>query len=258
MNKFRKLISRYGCFSPHHHSPEIKWSHWDLLYLHSGELTVQYKLVTVGIEQGQSLLIPPDTTFHIHNGSKITTASVQYFTPATGSDAERSLKIVRNPYLYRGINQNRIETHLLELMELYNPKEETIRRQELLLELVLEKILTDKREDVVCQSPWNDLINRYKASLEHPPSIEELSHLAGYSPSRFRILFQKDMGLQPGRYFHNLKMERAAESLIETVLPIKKVALNHGYREVSHFNRAFTKYYRISPARYRKRFALRG
>ena len=40
--------------------------------------------------------------------------------------------------------------------------------------------------------------------------------------------------------------------LLETVLPIKELALKHGYREVSHFNRAFSRHFGISPERFRR------
>jgi len=255
---FSRLTSRYGSFAPGSLSRTVLWPHWDLLHIHSGSVTFRGPDGKIILEQGRSILIPPDTEFTLRCGDQVCTASVQYFVPESGTETARILDRIRRPLTCRGRKENRIEPHILELMKLYSPGEPPGRRQELLLELILEKIITAAAEGKRPGQPWESLINRYRARMERPPSMEELAGWAGYSPSRFRVLFRQDTGLSPARYFHNIRMESAAETLRESVLPVKEVALMHGYANVSHFSRAFSAHYGMGPGRYRKEYALLG
>ena len=258
MNYFISLVSRYGSFSPNHLSNLNKWNFWDLLHIHSGKLTVLISNKKMEIQQGESILIPPDTEFRIQNGSIITTASVQYFELENLAEINQRISHIRNPIVFHPLGMNQIESHILELMSIYSPNRQNSRKQELLLELIIEKMTSNLPIPDGDSAPWGKVIQKYISQMENPPSMNELAHLTGYSDSRFRILFQRDMGLPPMRYFLNIKLENTAKQLTETILPVKKIALNHGYKEVSHFTRAFSKHFGISPARYRKKHAFMG
>lgn len=141
-------------------------------------------------------------------------------------------------------------------MEIYDRNSGISRIQSLLLEVVIEKIVTGNRPNE--KSRWSEIIKRYENMTHEPPSIARMARWEGYSESRFRTLFKLEKGIGPSAFFLNLKMEKAAAKLRETVLPIKEIAALHGYREVSHFNRAFSGHFGISPGRYRKKNRFRG
>ena len=256
MDSFTSIISKYGSFPVPHSSGLIRWPHWDLLHLHQGVLSIGFENRTIEISRSQSLLIPPGTAFRIVNTGPVATASVQYFVPVPGSAVSSSLSRILNPFHYAAVN-SRIEAHINELLENGSTRDRHGRKEELLLELIVEKILIHRsgKEKTV---PWKNLIREFRSRLENPPSIEELAHWAGYSPSRFRAVFQNDTGLSPAVYFHKIKMESASVMLAETILPVKDIAGKHGYKEVSHFNRAFVKHFGIPPGKYRRMNLFQG
>jgi AraC-like DNA-binding protein len=61
-----------------------------------------------------------------------------------------------------------------------------------------------------------------------------------------------------GEFFHNLKMKEAATLLRETNLPIKEISFRVSYNDTAHFYRAFSNTYKTTPAKYRKKFVVRG
>jgi len=254
----KELISRYGSFSKNYYSHEVSWPHWDLLYIHSGDIQILYKDKTYYLTQGESVLIPPGIKFRIQNGKAIATASVQYFLPDEDSEVWKTLSRYHSIIQYKKNNPNSIEHHILELMSAYSPGKHINRKQELLLELIIEKMASSKSTSHRDCKPWRELINKYISMIDQSPTMEEVSRWAGYSPSRFRAIFQEEMGIQPFRYFLNLRMKKASEDLLETVLPIKEISLKLGYSNVTHFNRAFSKHFGLSPGRYRKENRFRG
>ncbi|MGL1890043.1 MAG: AraC family transcriptional regulator [Spirochaetaceae bacterium] len=257
MGSFATIISKYGSFKKNYRSNLIKWDYWDLLFVHSGELTISFNNILIVVKQGQSILIPPGTYFTITSRNFETTASVQYFN-SDNSEVNKTLCRFSKPLLHKDKDGLALESHIKELIEVYDSNKHILKRQELLLELVLEKILAVKYGRKESNSPWSDISIRYKNRLYNPPSITEIASWAGYSPSRFRFIFKRDTGLKPAVFFFNIKIQSSAKMLIETVLPIKEISQKHGYNEVAHFNRAFTRFYNISPGKYRKKNTFCG
>ena len=258
MHSFTMLKSKYGSFSQSYYSNPISWFHWDLLHIHSGKLKLLFKNKNIDLTPGQSALIPPGTEFRIQNYNSLTTASVQYFVPEIDSTVYKSLNRFHSIFHHIESNENTINNHIQELMSIYDDNNAISRKQELLLELIVEKFVSERTNDNRTNILRVELKNRYLAHLERAPSIEDIAQWAGYSPSRFRVLFQRETGMAPIRFFLDLRMEKAAQTLTETVTPIKEIASQCGYSEVSHFNRAFSRHYGISPGRYRRRNTFFG
>lgn len=258
MTTLQILQSRYGAFPPQYYSGEVRWEHWDFLFIHKGELNILTKEGEIQLRQDDAILIPPDNCFKVQNRGTTATASVQYFLPAEGSTLSRKLASHCKPLVIQSRKDLNVKSHVNELMGLYRNKEEVTRRQELLLELIVEKVLLSGQMGQSDKTPMDDLIEKYCDRGYEIPSVESLAEEAGYSASRFSTLFQEHKGMPPGRYFLNKRMERGASLLTETTLPIKTIAYRCGYGEVSHFNRAFTQYFDLTPARYRKENLIRG
>lgn len=253
MSSLKFLVSRYGSFSQNSLTNQISWPHWDLLHIHSGDITVILEKKKIDLVQEQSILIPPYTKFRIQNKKYITTGSVQYFNPEIDTEIHRMLNKFHSPFLHRESNDNSINNHILELMRLYNSQNPVNKRQELLMELIVEKLICERKNGNVSNNQWGELIDKYLVHLERSPSIEDVARWTGYSPSRFRVVFKNETGMQPNRFFLNVRMEKAAQLLQETLVPLKEVAQKCGYSNISHFNRAFLKHYGVSPGRYRRR-----
>lgn len=93
-----------------------------------------------------------------------------------------------------------------------------------------------------------DVINR---DLAGPLSVTRLAHDLNLSRSRFTHLFRAHVGLSPGRFVRNARLERAAALVRDSTFSIKEVMAAVGFSDPSHFARDFRRYHGVSPRRFR-------
>lgn len=112
-----------------------------------------------------------------------------------------------------------------------------------------------------CRLPWLSALEDPRlgramaAMLEDPArdfSLEALAEIAGMSRSAFAAHFAEAFGRAPIDFLKGLRLQRAAELLSGTDLPVKQVAPKVGYASRSYFSRAFKSLYGLDPAAYRR------
>lgn len=82
-------------------------------------------------------------------------------------------------------------------------------------------------------------------------SLESLAEVSGMSRSTFAKRFSDAYGNGPMELLRDLRMQRAATSLIETDIPVKRIAEMSGFRSRSAFTRAFEAATGVSPQAFR-------
>ncbi len=82
--------------------------------------------------------------------------------------------------------------------------------------------------------------------------VESLAEAAGYSRFHFSRIFRDAVGMSPYQYLMQLRMRRALELLTTTDLPIKQIAGDVGFEEVSWFTTTFKKHIGQTPGGVRK------
>jgi AraC-like DNA-binding protein len=96
------------------------------------------------------------------------------------------------------------------------------------------------------------LIREYlKAHYTENISIETLARLAGLSSYYLIRSFHQQVGLPPHRYQKNWQLLQAKRSL-QTAKSLSEIALEHGFYDQSHLNRAFKQAFGITPGQYQK------
>ncbi len=85
-------------------------------------------------------------------------------------------------------------------------------------------------------------------------SIDEMAHLVHLSRSRLHYLFKTDLGVAPRQYLKALRIQRACHLLEATLLGVREIALEVGYKDDSHFMRDFKKVRGVTPSQYRSNF----
>ena len=91
--------------------------------------------------------------------------------------------------------------------------------------------------------------------VKHPGRPFTLEHLAvpaGVSRSTFAARFVEAFGQSTIDCLKQLRLQRAAQLLRATELPVKIVAMQVGYGSRSYFTRAFKARYGAEPAAYRR------
>ncbi len=97
-----------------------------------------------------------------------------------------------------------------------------------------------------------DTIQLVRESPRLSFNITGLAQAAGYNVDYFARIFRKIHGETPSRFFIRIRLQRACELLMETMMSIEEIAENLGYADVFFFSRQFKQYYGIAPSMWRR------
>ncbi|WP_020502016.1 GlxA family transcriptional regulator [Sciscionella marina] len=92
--------------------------------------------------------------------------------------------------------------------------------------------------------------------LEHPEAdlcVTALAERASLSPRQFTRAFTAEVGVPPGRFVDQVRLEAARRGLEDTGAGIGEVARDCGYGTPEAMRRAFIRALAVSPAEYRRR-----
>ncbi|HEY3379548.1 MAG TPA: AraC family transcriptional regulator [Armatimonadota bacterium] len=81
----------------------------------------------------------------------------------------------------------------------------------------------------------------------------DLAALLGLSPTHFHTLFKSALGVAPMEYVKHQRIRQAQRLLVETALPVARIAEVTGFRDPFHFSRIFKETSHLSPTQYRQR-----
>ena len=84
------------------------------------------------------------------------------------------------------------------------------------------------------------------------------ARVAFTSPSNLSRLFRQHYGMSFQRYLQRLRMQKAADLLRTTQLPVGTIARRVGYRDASRFGEHFHRHFKVAPTRWRKGLAGSG
>ncbi len=137
-------------------------------------------------------------------------------------------------------------------------------------ELATESLLAVKLQELVlilCESGDNEMANKIIGTLYTPSeiafdkviesnlynnlSIGEIATLANCSESTFKRKFKTYYKESPARYFRLKKLEKAAQMLRTTDIPVSSIAWDCGFENPAHFSTCFVQQYGQSPKAYR-------
>ena len=94
--------------------------------------------------------------------------------------------------------------------------------------------------------------NYIKEHMEEDLSLVLLSEKIHLNASYLSRLFKKETGEKLYDYILRIRMQKAAELVMEGTMKIQDIAQTVGYESVQSFNRAFKKYTGEAPVNYRK------
>lgn len=92
---------------------------------------------------------------------------------------------------------------------------------------------------------------KMKATLREPVSNAELARKMGLGEKYFTRLFTREVGISPQRYYLRLRLEAAAQYLIQTELQLSEIAGIFGFSHRTHFQACFKRHFGLSPSLYR-------
>jgi len=92
---------------------------------------------------------------------------------------------------------------------------------------------------------------------EHPDadlSVSALARRAALSPRQFARAFAAEVGVTPGRYVDDIRLETARRLLEDTGDGVEEIARASGYGTTEPMRRAFVRALGVPPSEYRRRF----
>ena len=108
------------------------------------------------------------------------------------------------------------------------------------------------------QSPLRHVLD----DIVHDPaadhSLEALSERAGFSVRHLTRVFQRELGVTPGRYVEGVRVEAAKVRLQRSDEPLATIARASGFGSDETMRRAFWRELATTPATYRQRFRTTG
>ncbi len=95
-------------------------------------------------------------------------------------------------------------------------------------------------------------LNCMQAEYANDISVNDIAQRLNLDRSYFSVLFRSKIGVPPGQYLMNLRLEKAAELMLTHRESPTAAALSCGYPDIYHFSKAFKKKFGCSPRAYCK------
>ena len=92
-----------------------------------------------------------------------------------------------------------------------------------------------------------------EARMQDPPSLGELAHCSGLSPTYFSHVFKAVTGMRFQDYLTKIRLNKAKHLLKNINLRIKKIAHESGFKDPNHFCRIFKRRTGLNPTNWRLR-----
>ena len=130
-------------------------------------------------------------------------------------------------------------------------------QQSLLLDLLSGLLLINANSSLVLQPPSFEskaiaLTRDYlEAHYAENVSIETLAQLVSLSPYYLIRCFRQQVGCAPHQYQRHWRLLKVKEAL-RTLRSLSVIAVEHGFYDQSHLNRAFKQTFGVTPGQYQK------
>lgn len=237
------------------HGREINRPHgredWLLFYIAKESETFYLKHKVVASAGSFILFAPGEKQHHIYEGNK--TAEFYYIhfkCKALPSEFPLSTSTVYDAPFNR------------QICDLFDDiMEETLCKQPFYEKLCIYKmlyLLTLLERSVLQEShPNKENFERIAHAVQHMNrhydsnlSLEDYADMCSMSKYHFLRTFEKIIGSTPMEYRNHIRLQHAADLLLEEKLAVEQISALLGYSSASYFSSAFKQKYNLSPKQY--------
>lgn len=141
--------------------------------------------------------------------------------------------------------------------QLKQHKEFTYLPQEELWIKALHLILRDlcKKDSVDIKGALSDrhlnwVFEYCNENISEKITLDQLASTSELNRYQFLRRFEKSVGITPHKWLTLLRLERACQLLRQSDKSINDIAVDVGFFDQSHFNKAFKRYYGVAPSMY--------
>ena len=98
-----------------------------------------------------------------------------------------------------------------------------------------------------------NMLDFTRENLDKNITLDDIAESGGVSRTYCNALFKKFTNRSPVENLLHTRVERVAELLLSTELPMSDIAEKTGFSGASYMSEIFKRYYKVSPREYRKR-----
>lgn len=238
---------------------------YDLWCIQEGQIEIRIQEEVYLASEGDLILFTPQIAY---TATTLSTGCKFIFTHFEFSLGDH-LRILDNFQLSGIISSTLVEEEIHLFLETYNQYKRNAPMSEIrlkgcltiLMAKIIEQYGLNKYRGQFMHDPTNQKLSMDFVKLqpvfdyihEHlhqPIRVEEIADVAGMSEKYFITYFKQSIGLTPGRYIYQLKMNRARELLYLKRYSIQQIASMLGYPDPYSFSKAFKKYYKVPPSKF--------
>ncbi|GAF66039.1 putative DNA-binding protein [Bacillus sp. TS-2] len=236
---------------------------YDMWYILEGEIEIRVNDSVYTANKGDLVLFGPSIAYHATSKRGSCHFIFTHFDFGLGNQNE----ILENFQIFGVVKKNLVSEESLLFNESYshykkNKPMSSIRLKgslTILIAKVIELYGNEQFKGTFKQdinlSKLNSNLHELQPVLDYvithlnePLRNEKLSKIVGMSEKYFIYYFKQTIGVTPGRYIYQLKMNRARELVYSNQYSIEQIAEQLGYPDIYSFSKAFKKYYLVSPS----------
>ncbi len=118
----------------------------------------------------------------------------------------------------------------------------------------MERASRTSEDEIPIPKPIMNALQYIDNHIHVKIEIEQLAAASGWSHEHFTRTFQRLIGHSPSEWVNKRKMERAAQMVLQSNDPIKKIAPEVGFADVYHFHRVFRRWMGMTASQYRIKY----
>ena len=115
------------------------------------------------------------------------------------------------------------------------------------------KIRREQERETRARKALRRALDYIEDNLSEDITLDSLAEVTGYSVFHFVRKFALAMGVSPGRYISQKRLENAKTELAAGKLTLVEIALNAQFSSQASFTRAFHRATGMTPMEYRRR-----
>lgn len=105
--------------------------------------------------------------------------------------------------------------------------------------------------EIPVREPLDRIVHYIQANLSQPITVQQLADLSYLSTRQVQRLFREVFGLTPKEFITKMRIHEAARLLVETDLPLSRIALEVGLCDQSALTSYFKRELGITPQKFR-------
>lgn len=181
------------------------------------------------------------------------------YSPTAGEALARLGYIPKNRPLWPIGDTRRVQHHLDDLSRLLantgTIAEQIDRIDRCCEQMILESLIGATATPTASSEDRVESLKRWiETRWRDDHDFDELARRHGLSPTHFRRLWQRNIGVPPHRFLIEARLRHACRALVQTDAPIAEIGRNHGFADPLYFSRRFRAFTGEAASDYRRRY----